>query len=329
MRVYGMVSKILALVLTSGLLFSCNTLHRTPQVPEAPQVPGLTYITSEGSPAPTSIFWSPRDSTKILVNTHQLMTRKSSIYILDMISKDETMLVDTNGDIVASAWSPDGKHIALSVDGGTKEFPGGGLWVMNSEDNSRENIFDKYGAAFCLQNGNKLVILTAEEYASAHNSRRILIYLMDIQTKELDLIYSNEENVAITGFSSSPDGKYLVLSLSLNDEGGIEDLYLLDVQTGTMSQLTHDGVSSFPTWSPHGDLIAYEKLSTIGSELMSSLHIILPDGSCDIEAQNLNYVFSPTWSPDGKEIAFIGEDGVYILDTNIVFGRDIYEDLCP
>jgi Tol biopolymer transport system component len=54
-----------------------------------------------------------------------------------------------------------------------------------------------------------------------------------------------------------------------------------------------------------------------------------PDGSCDVEVSGVDVVMSPTWSPDGKRIAFIGEDGIYIMDTTIVFGRDIYEELCP
>ncbi len=320
MRIPGIVSKFLALVFIAGFLFACNA--PTPTI----QVPGVTYV---GEPGASSIFWSPKDSTKILVNIYLTLTEYSKVYILDTITKKKTMLVDAKGgNIGASAWSPDGKFIALSVEGGMKEFSHGGLWAINTEDNSKESISDKYGTAYWLPDGNTLA-LRADFASPDQYPRRISIYLMDIQSKKLELIYSNQVALTISDLSSSPDGKFLVFSLALDSTGDTENLYILDIQTGTVSQLTHDGVSASPEWSPRGDLIAYQKWSTIGNEITPALHITPPDGSCDIAVPNVKYAFSPTWSLDGRKIAFIGKDGIYVLDTDIVFGRDIYQKLCP
>ena len=95
-----------------------------------------------------------------------------------------------------------------------------------------------------------------------------------------------------------------------------------------MRQITHDGNSTFPQWSPRGDLIVYEKSNTVGNETINSLHLSQLDGSCDIEIPNVKNTSSPTWSSDGRKIAFIGKDGIYVLDTDIVLGRDIYKSLC-
>ena len=40
-------------------------------------------------------------------------------------------------------------------------------------------------------------------------------------------------------------------------------------------------------------------------------------------------VWSPTWSPDGKKLGYVGIDGIYFLDVNPVVGGDIYQHLCP
>ncbi len=323
MRILRNVSKILVFVLTSGLLLACNVINQNSRFP------GVTYITSLGNPPADTVVWSPKDSTKILVSANGLASHSARVYILDIVTKEKTMLVDTDyGDMWGSAWLPDGKHIAFTVAGATKGFTQGGLWVINTENNSTENFTDREGNAVWLPDGNTLAFLTVDS-ASNQKPRQFSISLIDIQTKESELVFSGDAAMAYLGFSSSPDGQYLVLSLMFDIYSTASDLYILDVQTGTLNQLTHDGVSSFPQWSPYGDMIAYQKTVSIGNKTTESLHIILPDGSCDIEVPNVDYALSPTWSPDGRKIAFIGDDGIYVLDTEIVFGRDIYQNLCP
>jgi len=317
------MSKFLVFVLINGLLFACNVFNKNSQVP------GVTYVTSRGNPRANSITWSPQDSTKILVSGIDLVQHNSQVYVLDITTKKKTVLIDTDySGVFGNGWSPDGKQIALSVDGATKRFFRAGLWMMNTEDNSLELLLDKSSDVVWLPDGNTLAFL-ALDLVSDQNPRRISIYLMDIQTKESKLIYSNQEAISFSGFSSSPDGKYLVFSLNSDYYSVVPDLYILNVQTGTVNQLTHDGVSSSPQWSPNGDLIVYVKSNKAGDRTILSLHIFLPDGSCDIEIPNVEYAFSPTWSPDGRKIGFIGEEGIYVLDTDIVFGRDIYQNLCP
>ena len=174
-----------------------------------------------------------------------------------------------------------------------------------------------------LPDGNTLALLTKD-----FNPPRVSVYLINLQTKESNLIYSNPKAITYSGFSSSPDGKYLVFSLDFGYSSAITDLYILDVQTGTVRQLTQDGASSGSQWSPAGDLIAYVKSSKVNNKATHSLHIIHPDGTCDVAIPNLDYAFSPTWSPDGRKIAFLSENGIYFLDIDEVFERDIYMDLC-
>ncbi len=315
MRILNIVQKILILVPMSKLLLACNVSSTTPS-------PGFTYVTSRGNPQAQSVSWSPTDATKILVNASSVTKHNTQVYLLDILTKKKFFLVDSDYGASDGNWIVNGNQIALSVES-AEGFPQAGLWIMNTKDNSIKLFTEKEGIAIGLPDGNTLALLTKD-----FNPPRVSIYLINIQTKESKLIYSNPKAIAYTGFSSSPNGKYLVFSLDFSDFNAITNLYILDVETGTVRQLTQDGVSSGPQWSPIGDLIAYVKSSKVNNKATYSLHLIHQDGICDVEIPNLDYAFSPTWSPDGRRIAFLSEGGIYVLDIDRAFGRDIYKNLC-
>lgn len=125
------------------------------------------------------------------------------------------------------------------------------------------------------------------------------------------------------GFSWSPDSQNLVFFLGDSDA---RNLYVIDIRTLVMVQLTENELNYAPTWSPTGEFIAYNKVMT-GSP-KSSLHLIKLDGTCDIEIPNMNDVRSPTLSPDGKKLAFVALDGVYYLEIDKVFGESGHQSLC-
>ena len=313
---------------TLFLAFICVLMAGCSVINQYSKIPGVNYVSSLGNPDASDIIWSPFDSTNLLVSAGNSIRRKAKVYILDIETRKRTLLAETNyGVMDGSGWSPDGKYVALSVEGGTKGFSQWGLWLINTENHSMEYLSDRTGYVVWLPDGDVLAFITGD-LVSAQNPRRISIYLMDIPTKNMELVYSNPDALAYSSITSSPDGRYLVFMLMF-DYYSDNDLFVLDLQTGVVHQLTHDGTSWFPRWSPAGNLIAYQTDHEVGNKIMPSLHIALPDGSCDIEVSDLDYATSPTWSPDGRKIAFIGKDGIYTLDTDIVFGRDIYENLCP
>jgi Tol biopolymer transport system component len=307
---------VLETLLVSMMTTSCNLIHAYTRYP------GIAYVAAVGSPPADTLRWSPRDPTQILVNSNGIGYGAAQVSVLDIGTSRRTVLAETEyGDIWGSSWSPDGNFVALAVDGATKGYPRSGIWIVNARDRSLGFFTDRFGDAVWMPDGRSLGVL-AVDLASGQNPRRVSFSLVDIQNKTERQVYANEDAVTFLGASPSPDGRSVVLSLQMR-QGGTSDLYILDLQTGMALEISHNGSSTFPSWSPDGNLIAYDRDYPSEGSPRSSLHLIRPDGSCDMELPSLSYAVSPTWSPDGSTLAFIGPDGIYTMDLAKFLGRDV------
>ena len=108
----------------------------------------------------------------------------------------------------------------------------------------------------------------------------------------------------------SPNGKQILFS---SDRDGIFDLYLMDAD-GTNVQKVF-GSSKYridPTWAPDGKQIAYTQGDPQKAKLQFGLRFV-PYADLTLytstvsgdSVEKLTDGFQPTWSPDGREIAFV------------------------
>lgn len=168
--------------------------------------------------------------------------------------------------------------------------------------------------------------------AWAPDGRRLALARSPVRNAAFDIFIldtvtgtaSNITNTALDnedGPSWSPDGKKIVFSAEPNDPTRIlserfsSDIYVMDLETRAIERLVDDPQIDFdPAWSPDGTAIAYSK----GGEL----RMIASDGSFQLTVASSSRVedgniVGPTWSPNGKQIAFTTYAGsVWIVNRD-------------
>jgi serine/threonine-protein kinase len=109
----------------------------------------------------------------------------------------------------------------------------------------------------------------------------------------------------------SPDGRYLVYAA---ESGGFKKLFIRRLEASTERQLTTGPADDIqPAWSPDGRHIAFVRASLPGGKLEPSdvlgwygeeADIWVIDAEGGGEARLIAKAVSPSWSPDGKRLAF-------------------------
>jgi Tol biopolymer transport system component/DNA-binding winged helix-turn-helix (wHTH) protein len=148
---------------------------------------------------------------------------------------------------------------------------------------------------------------SAIAYSSDHNgSFEIYVRPLAPGSREIQVTSDDAQNFDPAW---SPDGK-LIAYYSMK-RGGI---WLVPAFGGVAKQLTNFG--SHPVWSPDGRMIAFHSLASpnLGATPIgaSTIWAIPPQGGAPKEITRTGNPtgahVSPTWSPDGKRIAFISAD---------------------
>jgi Tol biopolymer transport system component len=92
-------------------------------------------------------------------------------------------------------------------------------------------------------------------------------------------------------------------------------------------QLTSENNNIYPEWAPIDNLIMYHKYWFPEGEHAHDIFFYNAINECKVKiSYSLPVIFGTTWSPDGKKIAFVGPDGIYSLDLEVVVGEDFLRD---
>jgi Tol biopolymer transport system component len=159
---------------------------------------------------------------------------------------------------------------------------------------------------------------------SAQSHGRPVLDLLDVETGRVAREIAIPSLGEILHPSWSPDGRYVAFAAL---SGGLSDLYLYDLEAGSLRQLTRDAYADLePAWSPDGRTLAFvtDRFSTdLGTLMPGNYRLALMDPFTDsitplpsfADGKNID----PQWSPDGRSIYFLsdrtGITNVYKLDV--------------
>ena len=229
---------------------------------------------------------------------------------------------------IAPAISPDGRYVAFLSSRALFTLD---LYIADAETGrivkklrsaSTDPHFDAIrfmnSAGAWSPDGDQFAVVT---FAEGDNE----LAVWDVNQEAFQRRISVDGVTALAQPAWSPDGTRIAFS-GLN--GGISDLYVLNIETGTVRQLTNDRYADLqPTWSPDGSRLAFTtdrgpggtnfQQLTFGPERLALIDV----DSGAIETlrpfeQGLQH--NPQFAPDGRSLFFIADaDGfkdIYRMD---------------
>ncbi len=215
---------------------------------------------------------------------------------------------------ISPVLSPDGRYVAFISDRDLFQF---NLYVADArtgeviaelERAGRTSHFNALqflsSAGTWSPDGRRLAFTS-----SAKGDNQITVW--NVQKEEITRSISVKDVPALKNPAWSPNGDKLAFA---GIDGGISDLYVLDLETKSVRQLTNDRYADLqPTWSPDGETIAF---STDRAE--TNLEVLAPSTNMDLGLIDVSsgeitvrepfgdaLHHNPQFSPDGQSLYFI------------------------
>ncbi|HLY26896.1 MAG TPA: hypothetical protein VKQ72_11185 [Aggregatilineales bacterium] len=234
-------------------------------------------------------LWSPNSKQIAIQHTYP----NYAISGLDVIDVATATTVTVTKDGSEPTWSVDGKQLYFLREDGK-------LYVVNVDGSSLHSV---------LPNS----VPTMMSYAWSPDGKQLTFFNQpDPQDSyKLALYFANADGSglrqidigSLSGLAWSPDSRQLA---TISHCGGQVGLCLFSADGSAMHSIVKDdatpGWSSWVTWSPNGQLIAYNQSGQIA--------LIAPDGSnratltSTATTDASTNVLSPSWSPDSKHLVF-------------------------
>ena len=208
----------------------------------------------------------------------------SEIYVMDADGRNQQRLTENRHIDTHPSWSPDGKRIAF--------------------------VSDRDGHVM-------------------HGIPTFEIYVMDADGGNQQRLTENRARDSQPSWS--PDGKRIVFASDRDRERGDHnyEIYVMDADGGNPQNLTNNPEEDRdPSWSPDGKRIVFTSRREghfIGLHgITSEIYVMDADGGNEQRlTENRKNDMQPSWSPDGKRIAFYSDrkgdlenTEIYVMDAD-------------
>lgn len=220
--------------------------------------------------------------------------RVKRLAIMDQDGENHKYLTDGRHLVLTPRFSPSEQTITyMSYEGGPPR-----VYLYDLDTGRHERLGDFPGMTFAPRfspDGSKIIMSQAVNGNSD-------IYTMDLRSKKKTRITTNSG--IDTAPSFAPDGQRIVFE---SDRGGSQQLYVMSANGGSAQRITFGkGRYANPVWSPRGDLIAFTRMY----QGKFYIGVIRPDGSGERLISEAYHVEGPTWSPNGRVLAYFKERAV-------------------
>jgi len=219
--------------------------------------------------------------------------RTKRLALMDQDGANLRYLTDGGELVLQPRFSPTQQEI-LYIGYGTGEPQ---VYLLNLDTGQREALGRFPGMTFAPRfspDGRRVVLSLAQNGNTD-------LYLLDLATRALRRL--TQSGSIETSPSFSPDGRRLAFE---SDRGGGGQIYVMDVAEGEASarRISYgDGRYSTPVWSPRGDLIAFTRIRGGVFEI----GVMRADGEGERILDQGFHAEGPTWSPNGRVIAYFKE----------------------
>jgi TolB protein len=199
-----------------------------------------------------------------------------------------TLLTDNIGNAYSPSYSPDGAQILFLNRVGDEPSA---LWTMGSNGENPHRIYtpprDIVGASWS-PDGNRVALTMVADARFSYQ-----VFLLDLHGAQRGLRQLSHGLSGVGGsISWSPDQKSLLIFAG---PVAAREIYRLDADSGSATQLTYGGNNASPAYSPDGHFVVFNSLRNQGQ---ADLYIMRSDGhSMRQLTSNPEPDWQPQWAP--------------------------------
>jgi dipeptidyl aminopeptidase/acylaminoacyl peptidase len=221
-------------------------------------------------------------------------TGTSQIYKLDLKTNQTKQLTNYEDGVGLIDWTHDGSQILFGKSSGGNERTQ--LYLMSADGNEFADLSQEpkaiHGFGDWSPDGSKIAFSS-----NRRNAAYFDIYIQDLKTKEISLIYQSDASNSIENWS--PNGNYLVLSVASGSANN--DLYLLNLATKETKHLTpHEGTALYFTGPWTLDNKGFFVVSDQGREFSNLAYF-------DLAENKLSFIEDYDWDIEDVKLAHDGK----------------------